>query len=241
MIFLKYKYKNAVIIFFAVIICYLIAIINNLAYSEGLIWPIDCIPGRNCSGAIGYPDINKTGKAFDCSSPGYKGHEGTDISISKDQMQNGVNIFAAADGLVLWVFDGKYDKCPDISEPDCTNYRVCTDKGNYCDTGGCCCQWCFDDGNFIVIKHNLVGIFATSYNHLKKNSIIVKKGQKVKQGQIIAQVGSSGKSSGPHLHFEVWDKGYYKLADPWAGVCGPNYNKQLWKYSPPWQNLIINK
>ncbi|BBA84789.1 peptidoglycan DD-metalloendopeptidase family protein [endosymbiont of Pachyrhynchus infernalis] len=55
-------------------------------------------------------------------------------------------------------------------------------------------------GNYIVIKHNNRCI--TKYMHLKK--CIVKKGQKINLGQCIGYSGNSGRSTGPHLHFEIW-------------------------------------
>jgi len=218
------------------------------ALAGDLIWPVDCIPAITCNNRIGYPDIDWDGQAFDCSAPGYAGHQGTDIGITWSKMDSGVSVFAAADGIVLWVFDGKYDRCPDLDNPDCqapppgwfvagesNGYRVCTERGNYCGTGSCCCFWCFDGGNVVVIKHpNVPGIFATRYDHLKTNSILVSPGEFVQQGQKIAEVGSSGHSTGPHLHFEVWGTGYYVLADPWEGPCGPNFDNSLWKNDPPY-------
>ncbi|MBS1339810.1 MAG: M23 family metallopeptidase [Clostridia bacterium] len=53
-------------------------------------------------------------------------------------------------------------------------------------------------GNYIVIKDNCV---KTLYGHC--NKLLVKKGDKVKQGDIIAEVGETGKATGPHLHFEI--------------------------------------
>ncbi|MCP4113650.1 MAG: M23 family metallopeptidase [Desulfobacteraceae bacterium] len=208
------------------------------AFAGELIWPVDCVPNDGiCSGFIGYPDINENGKAFNCNSPGYKGHQGTDIKISWDQMDKGVSVFAAADGKVLWVFDGKYDRCPNPGESDCQfeGYRVCTESGKFCNTGTCCCRWCFYGGNVVVIRHeNLPGIFATRYDHFKRNSITVSPGDIVRQGQKIGDVGSSGRSTGPHLHFEVWGTGFYELDDPWAGPCGPRFADSLWKNDPPW-------
>jgi murein DD-endopeptidase MepM/ murein hydrolase activator NlpD len=54
-------------------------------------------------------------------------------------------------------------------------------------------------GRFIKIKHN--GNIATAYGHLSK--ILVKSGQSVKKGQLIGKVGSTGRSTNPHLHFEI--------------------------------------
>jgi murein DD-endopeptidase MepM/ murein hydrolase activator NlpD len=214
-----------------------------------LIWPIDCVPGETCSDYIGYPDIDQDGRAFNCGAPGYKGHQGTDINITWEQMDAGVDVLAAAAGQVLWVFDGKYDRCPNATETDCqppnsslqpgliSGHTVCTGSGNYCGTGSCCCFWCFAGGNLVVIRHTgIPGVFATRYDHLKKNSIVVAPGEIVQQGQKIAEAGSAGNSSGPHLHFEVWGSGFYELADPWAGPCGPNTNNPLWAFDPPWQS-----
>ena len=90
-------------------------------------------------------------------------------------------------------------------------------------------------GNVIVIRHQGVpGVFATRYDHLKKSSVSVKPGDTVKRGQKIAEAASAGNSTGPHLHFEVWGTGFYELADPWAGPCGPNRGPSLWAYDPPW-------
>lgn len=55
-------------------------------------------------------------------------------------------------------------------------------------------------GNYVGIKHNYQCM--TRYMHLKK--VLVKPGQKVRQGQQIALSGNTGRSTGPHLHFEVW-------------------------------------
>jgi murein DD-endopeptidase MepM/ murein hydrolase activator NlpD len=77
-------------------------------------------------------------------------------------------------------------------------------------------------------------VFATRYDHLRTNSILVSPGEFVSKGQKIAEVGSAGASTSPHLHFEVWGTGFYELADPWAGSCGPNFDSPLWYYQIPW-------
>jgi len=62
-------------------------------------------------------------------------------------------------------------------------------------------KWCGGGGNCIKIKHN--STYETVYAHLKSFAAGIKTGKKVKQGQIIGYVGSTGMSTGPHLHYEV--------------------------------------
>jgi len=62
-------------------------------------------------------------------------------------------------------------------------------------------QWCGGGGNCIKIKHN--STYSTVYAHLSKFAGGIKSGTKVKQGKIIGYVGSTGLSTGPHLHYEV--------------------------------------
>ena len=66
-------------------------------------------------------------------------------------------------------------------------------------------QWCGGGGNCVKIKHNRV--YQTIYAHMSKFGKGIKKGVKVKQGQIIGYVGSTGLSTGPHLHYEVIENG----------------------------------
>ena len=66
-------------------------------------------------------------------------------------------------------------------------------------------QWCGGGGNCVKIKHNKV--YQTVYAHMSKFGRGIKKGVKVKQGQIIGYVGSTGLSTGPHLHYEVIENG----------------------------------
>ena len=62
-------------------------------------------------------------------------------------------------------------------------------------------RWCGGGGNCVKIKHN--STYQTVYAHMKSFAKGVKEGRKVKQGQIIGYVGSTGLSTGPHLHYEV--------------------------------------
>ena len=61
--------------------------------------------------------------------------------------------------------------------------------------------WCGGGGNCIKIKHN--STYQTVYAHMSKFARGIKAGVRVKQGQTIGFVGSTGKSTGPHLHYEV--------------------------------------
>ncbi len=65
--------------------------------------------------------------------------------------------------------------------------------------------WCGGGGNCVKIKHNRK--YQTVYAHMSKFGRGIKRGARVKQGQIIGYVGSTGLSTGPHLHYEVIENG----------------------------------
>ena len=62
-------------------------------------------------------------------------------------------------------------------------------------------RWCGGGGNCVKIKHN--STYETIYAHMKNFARGIKEGARIKQGQIIGYVGSTGNSTGPHLHYEV--------------------------------------
>ena len=66
-------------------------------------------------------------------------------------------------------------------------------------------RWCGGGGNCVKIKHN--STYQTVYAHMKNFARGIKEGKRIKQGQIIGYVGSTGKSTGPHLHYEVIKNG----------------------------------
>ena len=79
-------------------------------------------------------------------------------------------------------------------------------------------------GHYVVIHSD---DYDYVFMHLRAGSTVVAEGQRVRTGQRIGDVGSTGESSGPHLHFEVWVGGWYAGGDPidplpllqaWAGV-----------------------
>jgi len=137
----------------------------------------------------------------------YDGHKGTDFGVAGFEEQNvGVPILAVEDGTVIAKHDGEYDR------------RSSWHPGR--------------KGNFVLIDHG--NNTKSYYNHLRKNSLIVKVGDKVKAGQQIGLLGSSGNSTWPHLHFE-WRKNNVSI-DPFFGsynkiesafINQPKYNERL--------------
>jgi len=90
-------------------------------------------------------------------------------------------------------------------------------------------SWCGGGGNCVKIKHN--SSYQTVYAHLSKFGRGIKKGVRVKQGQIIGYVGSTGLSTGPHLHYEVIENGRkinsQKLKLPSGKILKGNLRKKF--------------
>ncbi len=89
--------------------------------------------------------------------------------------------------------------------------------------------WCGGGGNCVKIKHN--NTYQTVYAHMSKFGRGIKRGVKVKQGQIIGYVGSTGLSTGPHLHYEVIENGKkinsQKLKLPSGKILNGNERKKF--------------
>jgi murein DD-endopeptidase MepM/ murein hydrolase activator NlpD len=68
-------------------------------------------------------------------------------------------------------------------------------------------EWNGGGGKTIKIRHN--STYSTHYKHLSRFASNLRSGTKVKQGQVIGYVGSTGMSTGPHLHFEFWENNRY--------------------------------
>lgn len=206
----------------------------SAAEDSGFTWPITCIPGLDCVGEhfrIGYPDVSGTGLSFACSKPGYTGHQGTDIVVYS--LEQGIRALAAADGVVRWTKDGLFDRCPNNAEPECGEQQ----KSELLPGEGSTATLGFNAGNFVVIEHKLNGTrYLTLYAHLLKGTLKVVPGQKVTHGEQLAEVGSSGNSQVPHLHFGVYkeDGGMYRPIDPWKGTCNTS-SDGLWASIPPYR------
>lgn len=105
-------------------------------------------------------------------------HSGLDIAGGRGIGQ--VNIVASKSGVVVYPKKNDATNCP-------TNAGYSNCGGGY--------------GNYVIIQHT-DGNY-TLYAHMDANSITVKAGESVEQGQVIGKMGSSGYSTGAHLHFEV--------------------------------------
>jgi murein DD-endopeptidase MepM/ murein hydrolase activator NlpD len=150
-------------------------------------------------------DYNCGARTYDLES-GYN-HQGIDISLWPDNWNlmaaQQVEIVAAAPGTIVFKSDGNFDR--------------------NCKIGGT--TW-----NAVYVQHDDGSI--AWYGHMKSGSVTAKAiGERVVAGEFLGNVGSSGNSIGPHLHFEVYDANQ-RLVDPFAGQCN-TWNAQSWWESQP--------
>ena len=132
--------------------------------------------------------------------PGYEGHyDKNGKSVQKALMKTPINgaRLSSAFGMRKHPIDGfnKMHKGTDFAAPMGT--PIMASGNGIVQKAG----WCGGGGNCIKIKHN--STYQTIYAHMSKFARGIKTGVRVKQGQTIGYVGSTGKSTGPHLHYEV--------------------------------------
>jgi murein DD-endopeptidase MepM/ murein hydrolase activator NlpD len=195
-------------------------------------WPARLVPGasdRVSNVIANYVDQNATYpnqvRDFACGTRSYDlasgyNHRGVDISafpfgwlkMDADEMI----VVAAAAGTIVRKDDGAYD-------------RICGPLGSLPIT---------TPVNTIFVRH-ADGSIAW-YVHMKANSLTPKRvGETVAAGERLGSVGSSGFSSGPHLHFEVYDS-RGALIDPFAGACNTLNADSWWATQPPyWDPAIV--
>jgi murein DD-endopeptidase MepM/ murein hydrolase activator NlpD len=86
-------------------------------------------------------------------------------------------------------------------------------------------NWVNGYGNLVEIRH--AGGIRTRYGHLSR--LFVSRGANVAQGQLIAAIGSTGRSTGPHLHYEVRVNGVPTNPLNFIGQTGPSFDATNWK------------
>lgn len=194
------------------------------ALTTTLIWPLKAASGFTDSGYhfIGaYVDQNTTAGAildFNCGNNTYDSHQGTDIAIWPfgflKMDNNQVEVIAAAAGTIVQKADGNFDR-------NCATNSL--------------------TANSIIIQH--ADGSQALYWHMKKNSVTSKiVGQTVVAGEYLGVVGSSGSSTGPHLHFEIRSgstSATYK--DPFSGTCNSLNATSWWAIQKPHTNPEILK
>jgi MYXO-CTERM domain-containing protein len=153
---------------------------------------------------------------YSCAGSTYDGHVGSDYSLKGDNgaIDTGFDVVAAAAGTVISTEDGYFDHCTQC--------------------GGAQCGLNFGNGfaNQVYIDH---GTHRAMYGHMRTGSIAVEPGDTVTCGQVIGQVGSSGCSTGAHLHFEP-QTASRQAVDPFEGECSPTATT-LWLTQPAHRTL----
>lgn len=114
----------------------------------------------------------------------------------------GKDVMAAADGVVVDAHEGATESDSNLQQPGESKQAY---QGRWQAQQDALLEKGYREmfGNYVVIRHE-GGEFST-YEHLRAGSVRVKKGDAVKRGQVIGQLGYSGNSTSPHLHFQVSD------------------------------------
>ena len=176
---------------------------SNVGSSNGFWWPIgskETSTENNITYATGTPMSTVISSNYGMRIHPITGvkklHTGLDIG-SNGNSSGVINVIAAKSGTVTYPTAGDRTDCPTSNQLDSCG-------GGY--------------GNYVMIEHEDGTI--TLYAHLYENSIKVKAGDTVKQGQVIAKMGSSGNSTGTHLHFEIRVNG--STVDPLNYISADN-------------------
>jgi hypothetical protein len=142
---------------------------------------------------VNYVDLDPTSGILDFEGTDwtYDGHTGHDSALrSFAEQEVGVPIFAVLDGIVVDAHDGEADHNT---------------------------VWAGQPANYVVLWHG--GTHYTYYWHMRKGSVAVAVSDPVKAGTQLGMTGSSGISTGPHLHFESHVNG--NVYEPYTGVANP--------------------
>ncbi len=147
-------------------------------FPQKLIFPIDGV--RNQDYAINnYADVDPRANLTSDFTGGifqYDGHNAWDVGPANFLAQDqGIPILAAADGVVAEVADGNFDR-----------------KTSFANT----------NANYVIVDHG--NNWRTIYWHLARDSVVVSVGQSVSAGDMLGEMGSSGISTGTHVHYSVY-------------------------------------
>jgi hypothetical protein len=167
--------------------------------------PLKCVLGSDCF-IQHYMDMDPTDNARDyqCGTLTRDGHQGSDFRLrTVADMHAGIPVIAAADGKVLTLRDGVPDQYfSDYAE----------DRKKEINAIGL--------GNVVILDHG--DDWTTFYAHMKKDTIRVEKGDRVRKGDVLGMVGMSGLTDFPHVHFELRHRNI--RIDPFSGLqpekCG---------------------
>lgn len=193
----------------------------------GLSWPLAQQPGPGIDwhGISNFVDLDPAFPSrvrdYECrtrtydNAQGYN-HNGTDFftwPFAWTLMDAGaIDVVAAAPGTLIVRVDGRPDRSCSLSAPDTPN--------------------------FVVVRHD-DGRLAR-YLHLKAGSVTTKaEGDPIALGEALGKVGSSGVSTGPHLHFELREASTQAILDPFAGQC--NAGASLWAQQRPYYESRLNR
>jgi murein DD-endopeptidase MepM/ murein hydrolase activator NlpD len=164
------------------------------------------------------PTFNNNLQDYNCGTRTYDlsnyNHQGTDIATWPyaflKMNNNQVEIIASAAGTIVYKSDGNFDKNCLIGSGD----------------------W-----NAVFVQHPDGSV--AWYGHMKTGTLTTKTvGQTVSTGEYLGVVGSSGSSTGPHLHLELHDVNN-NVIDPWSGTC--NTAPSWWANQRPYNDSKINK
>ena len=189
-------------------------------------WPLQFAPGVSDFGYHGISNFVDHDPTFpnhlldyDCGARTYDqasgyNHAGTDIFLWPfawaKVAASEIQIVAAAPGTIVFKDDGNAD-------------HNCSFNGG--------------DWNAVYVQHSDGSV--AWYGHMKRATLTTKiVGDTVVQGEYLGVVGSSGNSTGPHLHFEVYDGA--NLVDPFSGSCNALNASTWWQAQPPYYDSAIN-
>lgn len=192
------------------------------AQSLKMAFPVDCTLGKTCF-IEDYMDIDPRedrSQDYACGLNTRDNHRGTDIALITFEAVDdprGVDVRAAAPGQVLRVRDSMVD---DRRMPGVTSQNAC--------------------GNAVLLRH--ADGYETLYCHLRRGSVSVKPGARVKTGDVLGQIGLSGQTTHPHLHLTVLKDG--TRIDPFRPggtpqTCDVDTSDTLWAVPPVYHETLI--